>query len=140
MTHNQIVLIVDDNATNRLLAQRVLGKLGVACETAEDGEQAVAAVRARTWSLVLMDCQMPVRDGFAATMEIREFERGSGRRTPIVALSAGAMTEERERCVAADMDGFLSKPLMPRDLAAELTRWGIAHHAIGTAAREAAAH
>jgi len=140
MTDRPIVLIVDDNATNRLLAQRVLGKLGVASETAEDGDQAVAAVRARAWSLVLMDCQMPVLDGFAATMQIRELERGGGRRTPIVALSAGAMSEERERCVAADMDGFLSKPLMPRDLATELTRWGIAHDAAGTAARQAAAH
>jgi PAS domain S-box-containing protein len=121
------VLVVDDNATNRMLAQRVLSKLGVASETADDGAQAVAAVRRRGWSLVLMDCQMPVLDGFEATQQIRVLEASMGRRTPIVALSAGAMSEERERCVAADMDGFLSKPLVPRDLIAELDRWGLSH-------------
>jgi hypothetical protein len=134
------VLIVDDNATNRLLAQRVLGKMGVASETAENGEQAVAAVRARRWALVLMDCQMPVLDGFEATLQIREIERHAGYRTPVVALSAGAMNEERERCLAADMDGFLAKPLMPRDLAAELERWGISHGAQDAPVRQAARH
>ncbi|MEZ5458247.1 MAG: response regulator [Steroidobacteraceae bacterium] len=121
------VLVVDDNATNRLLAQRVLAKLGVASETADNGAQAVEAVRRRSWALVLMDCQMPVLDGFEATCQIREMERATGRRTPVVALSAGAMSEERDRCVASDMDGFLSKPLLPRDLSAELQRWGIVH-------------
>jgi PAS domain S-box-containing protein len=132
------VLIVDDNATNRLLAQRVLGKMGVASETAENGEQAVAAVRARRWALVLMDCQMPVLDGFAATLQIREIERHAGYRTPVVALSAGAMSEERDRCLAADMDGFLAKPLMPRDLAAELERWAVTHGAQDAPPRQAA--
>jgi CheY-like chemotaxis protein len=132
------VLIVDDNATNRLLAQRVLDRLGVASETAENGEQAVAAVRARRWALVLMDCQMPVLDGFAATRQIRELDRQAGYRTPVVALSAGAMSEERERCLAADMDGFLAKPLMPRDLAAELVRWGVSHRTQDAPARQAA--
>jgi PAS domain S-box-containing protein len=131
------VLIVDDNATNRLLAQRVLSKLGVASETAEDGAQAVAALQQRRWSLVLMDCQMPVLDGFEATQQIRELEKALGRRTPVVALSAGAMSEERERCIAADMDGFLAKPLAPRDLAAELERWGIARGAEPPAAARA---
>jgi CheY-like chemotaxis protein len=131
------VLIVDDNATNRLLAQRVLSKLGIASETAEDGAQAVAALQQRRWSLVLMDCQMPVLDGFEATQQIRELEKSLGRRTPVVALSAGAMSEERERCIAADMDGFLAKPLVPRDLVAELERWGIARGAEPPAAARA---
>jgi hypothetical protein len=132
-----IVLVVDDNATNRMLAQRVLSKLGIASETADDGAQAVAAVRRRRWSLVLMDCQMPVVDGFEATQQIRELEKSLGRRTPVVALSAGAMSEERERCIAADMDGFLAKPLVPRDLVAELERWGIARGAEPPAAARA---
>jgi PAS domain S-box-containing protein len=122
------VLIVDDNATNRLLAQRVLAKLGVASETAENGAQAIDALCRRPWALVLMDCQMPIMDGLEATTQIRRLEQDLGRRTPVVALSAGSMQEERDRCAAAGMDGFLAKPLMPRELIAELDRWGIAHH------------
>jgi PAS domain S-box-containing protein len=131
------VLVVDDNATNRMLAQRVLSKLGIASETVDDGAQAVAAVRRRRWSLVLMDCQMPIVDGFEATLQIRALETPLGIRTPIVALSAGAMSEERERCSAADMDGFLSKPLVPRDLIAELDRWKLAHTAASAGAARA---
>jgi CheY-like chemotaxis protein len=72
-----------------------------------------------------MDCQMPRMDGFAATTAIRALEAGSDRRTPIVALSAGVLSEERERCLAAGMDGFLAKPLVPADLQRALERWGV---------------
>jgi PAS domain S-box-containing protein len=120
-----LVLIVEDNAVNRLLAERVLAKFGVRTATAEDGERAVAAWRELRPALVLMDCHMPRMDGFAATTAIRALEAGSDRRTPIVALSAGVLSEERERCLAAGMDGFLAKPLVPADLQRALERWGV---------------
>jgi CheY-like chemotaxis protein len=132
------VLIVDDNATNRMLAQRILNKLGVHCAVAADGAEAVAAARQTPHALILMDCHMPVLDGFEATAAIRAQEAPQGRRTPIVALSAGAMSEERERCLAADMDGFLAKPVVPSELVAELDRWGIAHAPVPQARRESA--
>ncbi len=120
-----LVLVVEDNAVNRLLAERVLAKFGVRTATAEDGERAVEAWRELRPALVLMDCHMPRMDGFAATAAIRAQENGADRRTPIVALSAGAMSEERERCLAAGMDGFLAKPLVPAELQRELARWGV---------------
>ncbi len=117
------VLLVEDNAVNRLLAERLLQNLGYDCELAQDGAQAVALARVNAYPLILMDCHMPVMDGLEATGAIRAIDRELSRHTPIVALTAGAMDEERERCIAAGMDGFLTKPIVPEELKTALQRF-----------------
>lgn len=124
------VLVVEDNPINQRVSCAMLSQLGYASELAEDGQ--VALERLAAWRgpppvLVLMDCQMPVLDGLEATREIRRREREEGRpRLPIVALTASAFASDRERCAAAGMDGFLSKPLLLADLRAALARWAAA--------------
>lgn len=121
------VLVVDDNAVNRLVATAMLKSLGYASSVAENGRAAVAAVRIGAFDLALMDCEMPDMDGYAATRAIREleYEQAPGRhRTPIVALTAHAIEGVREACLAAGMDDYLTKPLSRDALAAVLTRWG----------------
>ncbi|MEK7382115.1 MAG: response regulator, partial [Elusimicrobiota bacterium] len=103
------VLVVDDNATNRALLVRQLKRLGCPAEAVGDGEGAALRVRSEDFGLVLMDCQMPGRDGLETTREIRRLEAGR-RRTPIVAISANATDEDRRLCLAAGMDDFLAKP------------------------------
>jgi CheY-like chemotaxis protein len=117
------VLLVEDNAVNRLLAERLLQNLGYDSDLAVDGAQAVAFARDTAYPLILMDCHMPVMDGLEATAAIRAIDRGLSRHTPIVALTAGAMDEERERCIAAGMDAFLTKPIVPEQLQAVLQRF-----------------
>ena len=116
------LLVVEDNIVNQRVATRMLEKMGHRVDVAVNGAEAVEAVSRNTYAAVLMDCQMPEMDGFAATIAIRRLE-GTERHTPIIALTAGAMTDDRERCLAAGMDGFLAKPLVRRDLAAVLDRW-----------------
>jgi CheY-like chemotaxis protein len=116
------VLLVEDNAVNRRVAQHQLQKLGCHVGIATNGAEAVAAWEAREWHLVLMDCQMPVMDGFAATRAIREREP-PGRRTPIVALTAHAIQGDREHCLAAGMDDYLTKPFAPAALRDIVERW-----------------
>ena len=116
------VLVAEDNQVNRKVAGRMLENLGHAVTMAEDGQAAVDAVRQRRFDVVLMDVQMPVLDGFEATARIRELERGSPKRTPIVALTAHAMAGDRERCLAAGMNDYLSKPIKANDLGDLLDR------------------
>ncbi|MDH4152581.1 MAG: response regulator [Nitrospira sp.] len=119
------VLLAEDNLVNREVALGMLELLGCVVEIAENGRQAVGAVLKRHYDLVLMDCQMPILDGFAATAEIRQHERftGAGRRVPIIALTANAMEGDRERCLSAGMDDYLSKPFSQDDLQATIRRW-----------------
>jgi signal transduction histidine kinase/DNA-binding response OmpR family regulator/HPt (histidine-containing phosphotransfer) domain-containing protein len=105
------VLIVDDNEINRKLAKILVEQLGGEPETAVDGAQAVAACTRRTYDLVLMDANMPIMDGIEATIRIRESEKHSKRHTPVIALTANAMSGDRERYLAAGMDEYLSKPI-----------------------------
>jgi CheY-like chemotaxis protein/nitrogen-specific signal transduction histidine kinase/HPt (histidine-containing phosphotransfer) domain-containing protein len=116
------VLVVEDNQTNQKVATAMLGALGLKSVLAENGLVAVEKVRQEHFDLVLMDCQMPVMDGYAATAAIRALpgERG---RTPILALTANALQGDESRCLAAGMDGFLPKPLTLAHLAATLGRW-----------------
>jgi signal transduction histidine kinase/DNA-binding response OmpR family regulator len=117
------VLLVEDNIVNRTLAEQMLEYLGCRSVTAENGQEAVERCRERAFDLVLMDCHMPVMDGFEATVQIRRDELGSGRRTPVIALTAGVTVEEREKCRAAGMDDFVAKPIV-RDLLRDcLARW-----------------
>ena len=118
------ILLVEDNPVNREVAVAMLENLGCAIDTAEDGRLAVEAVNAGTYDAVLMDCQMPTMDGLTATREIRQREQTSGAaRLPIIALTANAMEGDRERCLAAGMDDFLSKPFTQQQLATLLRRW-----------------
>jgi CheY-like chemotaxis protein/HPt (histidine-containing phosphotransfer) domain-containing protein len=116
------VLIVDDNEVNRFVAVQQVERLGYTTETACNGEEAVRLVVDGDFAAVLMDCQMPVMDGYEATREIRRRE-GGGRYTPIIALTAHALARERDKCTAAGMDGYLTKPARADTLRAALARW-----------------
>ncbi len=110
------VLVVEDNEVNLRLVSQLLEKHGHQVTAVRCGRDAVAAVRAVEFDLILMDLQMPDQNGFEVTAEIREDERATGRRTPIFALTACAMEGDRGRCLAADMDGYLTKPIHTADL------------------------
>jgi CheY-like chemotaxis protein len=120
------VLLVEDNPTNLIVAQTHLERMGLRVQTAEDGVQALDALRNGTYDIVLMDCQMPNMDGYEAVRRWREFEmsrRGLGRRLPIVALTANAMAEDRQRSLAAGYDDHLGKPFSGAELRQMLDHW-----------------
>ena len=125
------ILLAEDNPVNRLLALRILEKERHRVVLASNGREALAEWSRQPFDLILMDLQMPVMDGFAATREIRRAERQSGARIPIVAITAHAMTGDRERCLNAGMDDFLSKPFRAADLAGMVRR-----HATAAGMRE----
>ncbi len=118
------ILLVEDNPVNLLVAQKLLGVLGFEADTATDGEAALSSMESTHYDMVFMDCQMPVLDGYAATRRWRAMETESGGRPiPIVAMTANAMAGDRERCLAAGMDDYLSKPVAREQLDACLQRW-----------------
>ena len=116
------VLVADDNVVNRRVAVKLLDKLGYAAEAVTNGLEAVETQQRGGFDVILMDCQMPEMDGLRATAEIRERE-GDSRRTPVIALTANALPEDRKKCLAAGMDDYLTKPIVPKALAAALARW-----------------
>jgi CheY-like chemotaxis protein len=117
------VLLVEDNPVNQQVAKAMLENRGLRVEIANNGEEALARVAAGNFDLVLMDCQMPVMDGFQATAAIRQSQVGAPRRLPIVALTANAMEGDRERCLAAGMDDYLPKPHTLAQLERVVARW-----------------
>jgi PAS domain S-box-containing protein len=117
------VLVVEDNSVNAFVAERILRKLGCETEIAGNGRIALECIGRRCYDLILMDCQMPEVDGFEATQLIRALEAGSGRRTPIVALSANVLPEDRQRCLDAGMDAHLSKPTSLQQLGSAVRQW-----------------
>jgi len=119
----EVILIAEDYAINQQVAQLYLDELGFASYVVANGAAAVEAVATNKYALVLMDCQMPEMDGYAATAAIRDAEKASGGHTPIVAMTAHAMGGDRERCLAAGMDDYLSKPVEPEELRKVLGRW-----------------
>ncbi len=119
------VLVAEDNLINQRLAAHLLRKFGCELVFASNGLEVVEAARRTRFDLILMDCQMPEMDGFEATAEIRRCET-RGDRVPIVALTANAMQGDRERCLAAGMDDYLTKPIRPEELRAMLERWATA--------------
>ncbi len=141
------ILIVDDHAVNQQLMALMLERIGLVSDIACNGREAVAAVETGSYALILMDCQMPEMDGYEATQKIREDEntkrqvrgvksqeQGADRseahdfsRIPIIALTANAMRGDREKCIAAGMDDYLTKPIRPEELAAMLDRWLPSH-------------
>jgi CheY-like chemotaxis protein len=116
------VLLVEDNAVNQRLALKQLSKLGFTATAVDNGRDAVAALASQTFDLVLMDCQMPVMDGFEATVRIREREAATGGHVRIVAMTANAREEDRDACLAAGMDDYLAKPVSLADLTALFAR------------------
>jgi CheY-like chemotaxis protein/nitrogen-specific signal transduction histidine kinase len=117
------ILLVEDNPVNQIVAQRMLKTLAVQVTTAGNGMEALERLAESTFDLVLMDCQMPVMDGFTAVRRIRASEQASGKRLPIIALTANVMTEDRVECTAAGMDAHLAKPIDPVKLAEHLNRF-----------------
>ncbi len=115
------ILLVDDNSTNQRLALRLLNRLGYRIDVAANGEEALQALRRQSYEVVLMDVQMPVMDGLAATRYIRELWPMESQ-PYIVAMTAGAMAEDRSDCLAAGMDDYVSKPIRVEDLIAALRR------------------
>lgn len=116
------ILLVEDNTVNQRVASRILEKLGYRFEVVPNGLRALESVRSTSYLAILMDCQMPEMDGFEATAEIRKLER-NGERVPIIAMTALAMNGDRERCLAAGMDDYISKPVHVEELHTVLTRW-----------------
>jgi signal transduction histidine kinase/CheY-like chemotaxis protein/HPt (histidine-containing phosphotransfer) domain-containing protein len=116
-------VLAEDNAVNQIVAREMLKDLGVSCVTAENGRKAVEAIRAGGVRVVLMDCQMPEMDGFEATRELRRLEQngpsgpGNPSRLPVIALTANAVKGDRERCLDAGMDDYVSKPIDRDELA-----------------------
>ncbi len=117
------ILLVEDNPVNQRVGAALLQKGGYCCEVANNGREALAALVQLPFDLVLMDCQMPLLDGYEATREIRRRERRLGGHIPIVAMTANAMAGDRERCIACGMDDYLAKPVISTDLYAILDKW-----------------
>jgi signal transduction histidine kinase/CheY-like chemotaxis protein/HPt (histidine-containing phosphotransfer) domain-containing protein len=118
------VLVVEDNPVNLAVAKKLLERFGVTCEVARDGIEAVEAVKNGQYDLVLMDMQMPRMDGYQATRRIRGREEELGlARMPILAMTANAMSGDREKCLQAGMDDYMAKPIKPADLKNMLRQW-----------------
>lgn len=117
------LLIAEDNKVNQKVAQKLLEKLGYSVVIAQNGREAISLLSTETFVAILMDCQMPELDGYAAASAIRKLEAGTDKHIPIIAMTAHAMTGDREICLNAGMDDYLSKPVSPKELKSVLTKW-----------------
>ena len=133
------LLLAEDSLANQKLAVGLLGRWGQQVTVVNNGREALEAVKSQKFDAVLMDVQMPEMDGLQATHAIREWERGSGRHVPIVAMTAHAMKGDRERCLEAGMDAYVAKPIRPHELAAALAGFFSATAAAPLAQLDAAA-
>ncbi len=125
------ILLVDDSKTNQYVGQETLSRLGLDFEIAVNGKEAVEASQNGKFDVILMDCQMPVMDGFEATLKIREYESAHGKReTPIVALTANAMQGDRDRCMATGMNDYLSKPYTAKNLFDVLSKYIVCNESL----------
>lgn len=115
------ILLVEDNRINEKVAVFMLEKLGLRVNVAHNGKEAIEKNDKNSYDLILMDCNMPEMDGFQATQEIRK--RETDQRIPIIALTANAMDEDREKCLAAGMDGFITKPFNKNVLVEIMAKW-----------------
>ena len=118
------LLLVEDNYTNQQLAEFIVSRHGFPMDVVSNGEEAVKAFQRGQYALVLMDCQMPIMDGFQATERIRELEEvKGGARTPIIAMTANVLGDVKERCFRAGMDDYISKPIDPENVMRVIDRW-----------------
>jgi CheY-like chemotaxis protein len=117
-----LILVVDDNPVNQLIAARVVNRLGYMTEVASGGESALEAIARTPFDAILMDCQMPIMDGYQTTAEIRRREGGRSH-VPIIAVTANTVDGNLEKCLASGMDDFLAKPIRPATLDTTLRRW-----------------
>jgi len=115
------VLLVEDNPVNQLVAKGMLAKQGLEVVLANNGQQALERLQEGTFELVLMDCNMPVMDGYEASRRIRE--NPAWQHLPVIALTANALSDERDRCLAAGMNDYLAKPFRREELLALLDQW-----------------
>jgi PAS domain S-box-containing protein len=120
-----LVLVAEDSPVNRIVAVRTLERIGFRAEVASDGREALELLAMTRYDAVLMDCQMPVMDGYEATAELRRRESAENRSTPVIAMTAHAMAGDRERCLAAGMDDYISKPFRSIELARVLESVGL---------------
>jgi CheY-like chemotaxis protein len=120
--HRSRVLLAEDNAVNRKFAVRLLEKRGYTVSVVADGRAALAALEKELFDVVLMDVQMPEMDGFEATASIRAKEKSTGGHIPIIALTAHSLKADQERCLAAGMDGYISKPIRTNELFATIEK------------------
>jgi CheY-like chemotaxis protein len=133
--HMHPVLLVEDNQVNQKVTALTLRRLGYEVETASNGRLAIEAAEKRRFAAILMDCQMPVMDGYEATRRIRALEPAGGRRVPIIAMTANAMEGDREKCLEAGMDDYLAKPVTGKSLHSKLELWIGNSHSAGRPAR-----
>ena len=118
-----IVLVVEDSPVNRIVAGRVLERSGFRTRLVDDALEALQALDVQHFDAILMDCQMPAMDGYEATRELRRRESAGARHTPVIAMTAHAMTGDRERCLEAGMDDYITKPVRSQVLVEVLRRW-----------------
>jgi CheY-like chemotaxis protein len=121
MHHPWRILLAEDNTVNQIVATRILEKQGYAVTVVGDGQTVLATLAQESFDLILMDIQMPVMDGLEATATIRRQEKMQGSHVPIIAMTAHAMRGDRERCLAAGMDGYVTKPIQANDLSDAIT-------------------
>lgn len=118
------IMVVDDHPINLMFARKLLKKLGVErVQMVDNGQEAFEYTQVNMYDAILMDCQMPGMDGFQTTQAIRKMHKGQNLHTPIIAVTANAMKGDREKCIAAGMDDYISKPIDPNSLVDVLARW-----------------
>jgi len=115
------ILVVDDVSFNQILMQKLLEPYGAQIQLAANGQEAVDQFKSKPFDLILMDCQMPVMDGFEATQKIRKLD--GGKDTKIIALTADAMIGDREKCLSSGMDDYLNKPVRPNEIKEMIEKW-----------------
>jgi len=117
------VLLAEDDRVNQMVVEAMLTQLGCTVDVVDDGDAARGAAAQHRYDLIIMDCHMPVMDGYEATRRIRDGERERGMHTPIIALTADALLANRMRCLESGMDDYMTKPISNAHLAAALERW-----------------
>ena len=117
------VLVVEDNIVNQKVAVKRLHSLGFFADVVENGRLALDSLAAESYDLILMDCQMPVLDGYETTKQIRQNECGTSKHIPIIAVTANALNGDREKCLDAGMDDYMSKPFKKEKLESVLSHW-----------------